>query len=178
LTVTPDDFMRSVGAANPVLTGTIAGFKNGEDATVLTVQPIYSTLANAASPAGDYVISAAGAMAVNYDFVYGTGTLTVEPGDGGGGDGGGGDGGGEDDFVLDVKSLFDELEACAEGAGSLADVLCKPVFPSTGDDEPLYRFGPGQVGGSASLVTPQQGANALLGAGAGGNSRVEISLLQ
>src|SRR5205814_832361 len=49
LTVTADNQSRAYGDANPTLTFQIAGFKNGETASVLTSQPTCSTPATATS---------------------------------------------------------------------------------------------------------------------------------
>ena len=75
LTVTPDDKTYNVG---DVITLTVSydGFVNGENENVLTKAPIASCEANGTEP-GIYTITASGGEAQNYEFVYGTGTLTI-----------------------------------------------------------------------------------------------------
>ena len=53
------------------------GFKNGETNEVLTKQPVLSCEANGDSAPGDYVITASGAEAANYQIHYVGGKLTV-----------------------------------------------------------------------------------------------------
>ncbi len=65
------------GSANPTLTVTYSGFKNGEDANVLTNAATASTLATTFSNVGTYAITVSGAVANNYTFTYTSGTLTV-----------------------------------------------------------------------------------------------------
>jgi hypothetical protein len=77
LTVTPNDATRNASQANPVFAGTITGFIGGENSSVLTAQPVYATNATGDSPAGIYNITASGAAALNYNFDYLTGVLTV-----------------------------------------------------------------------------------------------------
>ena len=119
LTVIPDDKAREVGEANPLLTGTINGFKLGQDATVLTSQPVYMTDAELESPDGRYAITASGAAADNYVFAYETGTLTVgDPVDIPTSDGG----------ANAISLLLESLKVCGSGVGPLDEVLCNPVF--------------------------------------------------
>ena len=76
LTVTVNNASRTYGAANPVLTGTIAGLLNGD-----TVAVTYATPATAASPAGTYPITAtvSGAAAANYVLNIVPGIFTITP---------------------------------------------------------------------------------------------------
>jgi filamentous hemagglutinin family protein len=76
LTVTANDATREYGLANPTFTGSIAGFRNGDNATVVSGLT-YGTVATIASNAGTYAITGAGASATNYDFAYVPGTLTI-----------------------------------------------------------------------------------------------------
>jgi hypothetical protein len=77
LTITAADKTKIYGAANPELTGTIAGIQNGDGITAT-----YSTAATAGSPVGTYAIvpaavdSAPGTLG-NYDVTLVNGTLTV-----------------------------------------------------------------------------------------------------
>ena len=75
LTVTPDDKTYNVGD-DITLTVSYEGFVNGETETVLTTQPSASCTADVTKP-GSYEITASGGVAQNYDFIYGTGTLTI-----------------------------------------------------------------------------------------------------
>jgi len=76
LTVTPTNFSRNYGSANPTFTGTISGLKNGDNITAT-----YATTAVAGSPAGPYSITATlsdpGNKLGNYTLTQNTGTLTV-----------------------------------------------------------------------------------------------------
>lgn len=55
---------------NPVFTGTVTGFANGETVeTVTTGTLLFSSTATSASPMGIYEITGSGLNAVNYDFV-------------------------------------------------------------------------------------------------------------
>jgi hypothetical protein len=79
LTVTANNAGRVYGQANPVFSAMITGFVNGETSQVLSGNASLSTNAALNSPAGSYTITAAqGTLsAVNYSFVFKTGTLTV-----------------------------------------------------------------------------------------------------
>ncbi|MFO0900289.1 MAG: MBG domain-containing protein [Pirellulales bacterium] len=81
LLVTADDQSREYGDANPTLTATITGFKNSEILATsgVTGAPDLSTVADPASPVGDYPISAAlGTLdASNYSFTFAAGNLEV-----------------------------------------------------------------------------------------------------
>ena len=78
LTVTAANKSVTYGDAAPAYSGTITGFKNGETASVLTTQPTYACSYAAGNNAGTYTITASGAAAANYDFMYSNGTLTVD----------------------------------------------------------------------------------------------------
>src|SRR5207248_5018281 len=81
LTVTADPQSRAYGAANPTLTASYSGFKNGETYGTSDVfgGPALSTSAVASSPVGPYTITTAlGTLASgNYSFSLVNGTLTV-----------------------------------------------------------------------------------------------------
>lgn len=77
LTISANDCTKSQGEENPELTVTYSGFKNGDDASVLTTLPKVTTTATTDSPAGTYPITVSGAAATNYDITYVSGTLTV-----------------------------------------------------------------------------------------------------
>lgn len=78
LTVAANSFSRVYGAANPVLTGTVVGIKNGDNITAT-----YSTTATVTSPVGPYAIvptlvDPAGKLS-NYAVTKVNGVLTVTP---------------------------------------------------------------------------------------------------
>jgi alpha-tubulin suppressor-like RCC1 family protein len=81
LTVTSLNQTRSFGAANPVLTYSVAGFVDGQSMATsgVTGQPSCTTTATVTSPAGTYPITCAvGSLAAaNYTFAFVAGTLTV-----------------------------------------------------------------------------------------------------
>ena len=77
LAVAVGDYTRFEGEENPVFELTYDGFRNGDDESALTVKPVATTTATAASPAGTYDIVVSGGEAVCYDFSYTNGTLTV-----------------------------------------------------------------------------------------------------
>ena len=76
LVVTADSLVRSYGLPNPVLTGTLVGLQNGDNITAN-----FSTLADAGSPAAQYLItaglSAADGQLGNYNVTTNSGTLTI-----------------------------------------------------------------------------------------------------
>ena len=78
LTITAQSYTRYKGQENPTFEVSYSGFKNGENASVLTTQPTISCSASSDSPAGTYEIIPSGAEAQNYDISYVNGTLTVE----------------------------------------------------------------------------------------------------
>lgn len=78
LTITADDATRNEGADEPEFTYTCSGLVNGDQAdNALTTKPTLTTNARKDSPAGTYTITAANAVARNYDISYVAGTLTV-----------------------------------------------------------------------------------------------------
>lgn len=81
LTITPNAATRLYGAADPALSGTITGFKNGETVANLTTAPTYSLSSTASSPVGSYNITASGAASPDYTFTYkpGTNLFTITP---------------------------------------------------------------------------------------------------
>jgi hypothetical protein len=80
LIIQAGDMEKLQGQPNPELkTIKYTGFVNGEDASVLTRQPILSTTAVLTSYAGNYPIIASEATALNYKISFVPGTLTVKP---------------------------------------------------------------------------------------------------
>ena len=58
-----------------------SGFKNSETKLALTQEPIATTTATKNSRPGTYPITVSGGIAMNYEFTYVNGTLTVLPND-------------------------------------------------------------------------------------------------
>jgi uncharacterized membrane protein len=77
LVIEANDAAKVAGDANPSFSGTYTGFVNGDGSGSLTTLPVFSTTATIASPAGQYLITAAGAASNNYAISYLSGTLTV-----------------------------------------------------------------------------------------------------
>ena len=68
---------REYGENNPDFVFSYEGFKNNENSSVLTAQPVAYTTAKKSSPAGTYPIYISGASATNYEIAYEEGVLTV-----------------------------------------------------------------------------------------------------
>ena len=83
LTVTADSKIKIYGAPLPTLTATLSGFVNGDTSSVVSGAPALTTTATAAShvTGSPYPIfvSAGSLWAVNYSFVFVSGTLSVTP---------------------------------------------------------------------------------------------------
>ena len=77
LTITADDIEVHQDEVMPTLTWKAEGWKNDEDESVLTVQPVCTTEGSPTSSLGDYTITIGGAEAANYDITYVNGKLTV-----------------------------------------------------------------------------------------------------
>jgi len=79
LTVTANNASKKAGEANPAFGYSIAGFVNGEDASVISGGFKLSTIANTSSAAGSYDIAIENedASADNYNFILVSGKLTV-----------------------------------------------------------------------------------------------------
>jgi type IV secretory pathway protease TraF len=70
LTYVADQKTRLYGDANPALTGTVAGFKNGETiATTTTGAIVFTTAATAGSNVGTYAIDGSGLTLTNANYV-------------------------------------------------------------------------------------------------------------
>ncbi|WP_439487156.1 MBG domain-containing protein, partial [Blastomonas fulva] len=76
LTVTANDATREYGLANPAFTGSITGFRNSDDDSVISGL-VYGSAATITSNVGSFAITGSGASATNYDFSYVPGTLTI-----------------------------------------------------------------------------------------------------
>jgi filamentous hemagglutinin family protein len=76
-----DDKTRAYGDANPALTISYSGWKNGDDVTDLNVVPTASTTANELSDVGSYTIKVNGGSDNNYRIVRRNGTLKVKKAD-------------------------------------------------------------------------------------------------
>jgi len=81
LTVTADNKTKILNAANPTLTPSYSGFKNGETLATsgVTGSPSLTTTATSISPVGPYpIIAALGTLAANnYTFGFVNGTLSI-----------------------------------------------------------------------------------------------------
>jgi hypothetical protein len=77
LTITADNQQAPFGGPFPVLTVHYSVFVNGDTAASLTTRPTVTTTATTASLAGNYAITASGAVDSNYAITYVSGTLTV-----------------------------------------------------------------------------------------------------
>ena len=77
LSISAGSYTKKQGDAMPVFKASYAGFKNGEDESVLTKQPVFSCEANEASAPAEYAVTISGADAENYDISYEQGVLTV-----------------------------------------------------------------------------------------------------
>ncbi|MEY4250657.1 MAG: hypothetical protein RJA87_2290, partial [Pseudomonadota bacterium] len=76
LTVRADDKSREYGLANPALSASISGYRNGDNSSVVSGLAL-STAATQGSNVGTHQITASGASALNYDFSYLPGTLSI-----------------------------------------------------------------------------------------------------
>jgi hypothetical protein len=77
LTITADSQTNIYGAALPALTATYTGFVNGDTTNNLQTPVNLQTTATAASPVGNYPITANGATSTTYTITFVPGTLTV-----------------------------------------------------------------------------------------------------
>ena len=79
LTATARSMTKRQGEANPTFIIDYEGFKNNETALALTQEPIATTTATLNSRPGTYPITVSDGVAMNYEFIYVNGTLTVLP---------------------------------------------------------------------------------------------------
>ena len=77
LTITAKSYTIKQGEALPTLEMEYAGFKNEENASVLTAQPTIATEATSTSELGEYAITVSGAEAENYELAYVNGKLII-----------------------------------------------------------------------------------------------------
>jgi hypothetical protein len=77
LSYTAGTASRIYGAVNPSLTGTIGGFKLGQNASVLGGSATWTTGAVTGSDVGQYAISGSGYTASNYTFAQAAGNATA-----------------------------------------------------------------------------------------------------
>ena len=77
LSISAGNYTKKQGDAMPVFKASYAGFKNGENESVLTKQPVFSCEANEASAPAEYSVTISGADAENYEISYEQGVLTV-----------------------------------------------------------------------------------------------------
>ena len=70
--------IRAVGAANPIFSGTVTGFVNGDtQAGATTGTLVFTTTATTSSPVGQYPIYGSGLSANNYNLVQAPGNATA-----------------------------------------------------------------------------------------------------
>ncbi len=81
LTASVGNYTRKQGEANPAFTISYSGFRNGENKSVLTKEPTASCSATPSSAPGSYPININGGEAINYEFKYKIGYLTVTAAD-------------------------------------------------------------------------------------------------
>ena len=81
LSISAGNYTKKQGDAMPVFKARYAGFKNGENESVLTKQPVFSCEANETSAPADYAVTVSDAEAENYDISYEQGRLTVTDAD-------------------------------------------------------------------------------------------------
>ncbi len=79
LTATARSYTKRQGEDNPIFEVNYSGFKNDETKQVLTQEPIATTTATKNSRPGTYPITLSDGVAMNYDFTYVDGTLTILP---------------------------------------------------------------------------------------------------
>ncbi len=77
LTATARSYTKYQGESNPRLEVDYNGFKNSETKLALEQEPIATTTCTLNSRPGTYPITVSGGLAINYDFIYVNGTLTV-----------------------------------------------------------------------------------------------------
>lgn len=77
LSISAGNYTKKQGDAMPVFKASYTGFKNGENESVLTKQPVFSCEANEASAPAEYAVTISGADAENYAISYEQGRLTV-----------------------------------------------------------------------------------------------------
>jgi uncharacterized delta-60 repeat protein len=84
LTITPatllimvNPVVRFVGQANPAFTLSYFGFVLGQNSSVVSGAPVFSTSATAGSPVGIYTVNVSGLSSSNYNIIYIPGLLIV-----------------------------------------------------------------------------------------------------
>jgi filamentous hemagglutinin family protein len=77
LTYTANTATRVYGGVNPALSGSISGFRLGQNASVLGGGATWTTTAVAGSPVGQYAITGGGYTATNYTFAQAAGNATA-----------------------------------------------------------------------------------------------------
>lgn len=78
LIVSTQNYTRAYGEENPTFELNYTGFVNNEDENVLLSKPTATTEATPSTDVGVYDITIANGVAVNYDFNYTNGKLTIE----------------------------------------------------------------------------------------------------
>jgi predicted outer membrane repeat protein len=81
LTITANDRTRKYGETDSLFTASYAGFVNEDSVGVLIAPAVISTVATISSSVGEYPITAADAVAENYEISYVAGKLTITKAD-------------------------------------------------------------------------------------------------
>ena len=79
LTAKARNCTKKQGQENPIFAIDYSGFKNDETKLALTQEPLATTSATRTSRPGTYEITLSGGIAMNYEFNYESGTLTILP---------------------------------------------------------------------------------------------------
>jgi gliding motility-associated-like protein len=149
ITVTAENKSKFAGNANPALTVTYSGFAGTEGEAVITTKATPSTTATTTA-VGTYDITASGAVASNYSFLYVKGTLTVLAGV-------------TSNETVTAATLY-ENQVAGTLAGTLGSVSENPVatfiyslVAGTGDtDNSLFSISGNQLKTAASLNYEQK----------------------
>ncbi|MBL8031863.1 MAG: hypothetical protein JNK33_06120, partial [Candidatus Doudnabacteria bacterium] len=79
LNITANNASKTYGDANPSFTSSYSGFVLGQNESVLSGSPGYSTSATANSDVGNYAIAASGLISSKYNINYNDGNLAITP---------------------------------------------------------------------------------------------------
>ena len=77
LTITANNASRPAAQPNPPFSSSYSGLQSGDSPASLTGSLLYATLADSASPAGNYAVTPYGVSSPNYTILFVPGTLSV-----------------------------------------------------------------------------------------------------